>query len=85
MKLFLVAMIVFVSSQLIADDASKKFDNDMNGQSKLDMISKNVTQIQNLMNEVSELKSRVSALESRLSALEGASNTSTKEKEQTDE
>jgi cell division septum initiation protein DivIVA len=70
---------MILSSQLMADDTRKKFDNDMNGQSKLDMIAKNVTQIQDLMNEVSELKSRVSTLESRLNALEGASTSSTKD------
>jgi cell division septum initiation protein DivIVA len=79
MKRFFLMVTMIFSIHLLADDANKKFDNDMNGQSKLDMISKNVTQIQNLTNEVSELKSRISSLESRLNALEGAGSSSTKE------
>lgn len=79
MKLVLLSFAMMISGQSMADDASKKFDNEMNGQSKLDMIAKNVTQIQNLMNEISELKSRVSNLESRLNALEGVTSSASKD------
>jgi uncharacterized protein YlxW (UPF0749 family) len=78
---YLILLSLLITSVYANEDTGKSFDNEMNGQSKLDMIGKNFSQINSLSAQVNELKSRISTLESRLNALENSTSAKAKNDE----